>query len=62
MKQTPPPDELVSLSVRVSVKTAALLKEAADADYRPVAAEIRRLIQERVDQYERDQERKDEAA
>lgn len=49
LKQPPQTDDLVSLSVRVKRETAERLKEIADRDYRPVAAEIRRLIQERVD-------------
>ena len=44
-----PDDDLVSLSVRVPRATADRLKAIADREYRPVAAEIRRLIQERVD-------------
>lgn len=40
---------LVSLSVRVTPDLAARLKAVADADFRPVAAELRRMIQERVD-------------
>lgn len=43
-------DDLVSLSVRVPRDTAERLKAIADREFRPVAAEIRRLIQERVDQ------------
>jgi predicted DNA-binding protein len=49
MKQNEPPVNLVSLSVRVPRKTADRLKQIADSEFRPVAAEIRRLIQERVD-------------
>jgi predicted transcriptional regulator len=49
MKQADQPTELISLSVRVPKVTAEKLKEIADREYRPVAAEIRRLIQERVD-------------
>jgi predicted transcriptional regulator len=45
--------ELVSLSVRVPKDTADRLKVIADRSFRPVAAEMRRLIQEHVD---RDQE------
>lgn len=45
---------LVSLSVRVERSTAERLKAIADAEYRPVAAEIRRLIQVRVDEAEAD--------
>lgn len=51
VKQDPIQQELVSLSVRVSKQTADLLKEVADAHYRPVAAEMRRLIEERVEAY-----------
>lgn len=50
MRQDPQPEsDLVSLSVRVPRATAERLKAIADREYRPVAAEIRRLIQERVD-------------
>lgn len=49
MKQIASQPDLVSLSVRVPRETADRLKAIADAEYRPVAAEIRRLIQERVD-------------
>ncbi len=55
MKQNLPVD-LVSLSVRVPRQTADRLKAIADADFRPVAAEIRRLIQERVDQADTDEQ------
>lgn len=48
-KQAALDEELVSLSVRVSPVMARRLKELADAEFRPVAAEIRRLIQERID-------------
>jgi hypothetical protein len=40
--------ELVTLTVRVTRETAAALKRVADREYRPVAAEMRRLIEERV--------------
>lgn len=49
MKQAPQEPDLVSLSVRVPRETADRLKVIADREFRPVAAEIRRLIQERVD-------------
>ena len=49
-KQTALPRPLVSLSVRVPAETADRLKEIAEAEYRPVAAEIRRLIEQRVDE------------
>jgi predicted DNA-binding protein len=39
---------LVGLSVRVPQATAERLKEIADAEYRPVGAEIRRLIEEHI--------------
>jgi predicted DNA-binding protein len=48
-KQTDSSLELISLSVRVPKETADRLKQIADREYRPVAAEIRRLIQERID-------------
>jgi predicted DNA-binding protein len=48
MRQVPQADGLVSLSVRVPRETAAKLKAVADREYRPVAAEMRRLIEERV--------------
>jgi hypothetical protein len=52
MKQgsAPSPDDLVTLTVRVTRNTAARFKAVADAEYRPVAAEIRRLIEERIAQ------------
>lgn len=43
-------DELVAISVRVPRRTAAAFKEIADANYRPVAAELRRLIEARIAQ------------
>jgi len=43
-----PDTGLVTLTVRVSRATADGLKRVADAEYRPVAAEIRRLIEERI--------------
>jgi hypothetical protein len=54
MKQPASEPALVSLSVRVSREYAEGLKEVADAHYRPVAAEMRRLIEERVDAYRRE--------
>lgn len=51
MKQAPQPEELVSLSVRVTEETARLLRESAAAEDRPVAAHIRRLIKQHVDEY-----------
>lgn len=48
MRQPAATSPLVNLSVRVSRETAEALKEIADAEFRPVAAEIRRLIEERV--------------
>lgn len=47
-KQPEPTNGLVTLTVRVTRATADGLKRVADAEYRPVAAEIRRLIEERV--------------
>ena len=48
-KQAPPNDEdLVTLSVRVSRTTADRLKKVADANYRPVAAHMRLLIESDV--------------
>lgn len=56
MKQAPVPEpDLVSLSVRVPRDTADRLKVIADSEFRPVAAEIRRLIQERVDEWPQEQ-------
>jgi hypothetical protein len=53
MKQVHPPDsDLVTLTVRVTRETADGLKRAADAEYRPVAAEMRRLIEERVAEFD----------
>ncbi len=48
MKRSTSAPDLVSLSVRVSRETAEQLKAITDAEYRTVAAEIRRLIEERV--------------
>lgn len=48
-KQTSPTDPLVTLSVRVTRQTARRLREISEASYRPVAAEMRRLIEERVE-------------
>jgi predicted transcriptional regulator len=42
--------DLVTLTVRVSRDTADRLRVIAEAEYRPVAAELRRLIQTRVDE------------
>ena len=42
-------DELVSLSVRITRATYDQFKAIADREFRPVAAEMRRLIQERID-------------
>jgi predicted transcriptional regulator len=49
MKQATSQADLVSLSVRVPRETADKLAELAAAEYRSVAAELRRLIQERVE-------------
>lgn len=46
------PDDLVTLSVRVTRSTADRLKLIADAEYRPVAAEMRRLIEEHIASHE----------
>lgn len=50
MSQIPPnsPQDFVYLSVRVTRETADGIKRVADAEYRPVAAEIRRLVEERI--------------
>lgn len=45
-------DEFVSISVRVTRDLADQFKAVADSEFRPVAAELRRLMQERVDQHE----------
>ena len=45
----PEPGDLVSLSVRVTPAMAAALKEIADREDRPIAAELRRMIRERID-------------
>mgnify|MGYP001077743239 CR=1 FL=1 len=45
----PEPAEMVSLSVRVTPDMAAALKEIADREDRPIAAELRRMIRERID-------------
>lgn len=49
MKQDGKESNLVSLSVRVPRDLAVRFKVVADSEYRPVAAELRRMIQERVD-------------
>lgn len=49
MSQDALDEELVSLSVRVPRATADALTRIAKREYRPVAAELRRLIQEHVD-------------
>lgn len=55
MKQVHPPDQqLVTLSVRLTRDQADRLREVAEAEFRPVAAEMRRLIIERIEQHERD--------
>lgn len=48
MKSATSQPELVSLSVRVPRETAERLKRVAEASYRPMAAELRRLIEEHV--------------
>lgn len=48
MKQIASHPDLVSLSVRVTRQTATRLREIAEAEYRSVAAELRRLAEERV--------------
>jgi predicted DNA-binding protein len=40
----------VTLTVRVTPETAQAIKAVADRCYRPVAAEVRRLIEERIEQ------------
>jgi predicted DNA-binding protein len=49
MKQPPEGADLITLSVRVPRETAERLRVIADREFRPVAAELRRMIQERVD-------------
>lgn len=51
---SPDPD-LVTLSVRVTRETAEDFKRVADSVYRPVAAEMRRLIEERVAEFDADE-------
>jgi predicted DNA-binding protein len=41
--------EMVAISVRVPKATATRLKEIADGEFRPVAAEVRRLIEAHVE-------------
>jgi predicted DNA-binding protein len=41
--------EMVAISVRVPRATADRLKLIADAEFRPVAAEVRRLIEAHVE-------------
>lgn len=40
--------EYASLTVRLSKETAERFKAICDAEYRPVATEMRRLIDERI--------------
>lgn len=42
-------EELITLTVRVSRTTADRFREQAERRYRPVAAEIRRLIEESLE-------------
>ena len=42
--------DLVAISVRVPRETAERLKDIADGEFRPVAAEVRRLIEAHVDE------------
>lgn len=42
--------QFVTLTVRVTRETADAFKDVADRSYRPVAAELRRLIEERIAQ------------
>ncbi len=53
MKQITDTDDrdLVSLSVRVPRATAEGLRLVAESEYRPVAAEIRRLIEQRIAEF-----------
>lgn len=51
-----PAPGLVTLTVRVTRETAEGLKRVAEAEYRPVAAEIRRLIEVRVAESESERE------
>lgn len=51
MKQGQSPEgDLITLSVRVPRETAERFRVIADREFRPVAAELRRMIQERVDE------------
>lgn len=56
MSQGPLEEELVSLSVRVTREMADRLKAIADSEYRPLAAELRRLIQARIDSADDDRQ------
>jgi predicted DNA-binding protein len=49
MKQAPEGADLVPISVRVPRETADRLRVIADREYRSVAAEVRRMIEQRVD-------------
>ncbi len=51
MKHAEEKSNLVSLSVRVEEETAEKLREIADAEFRPVAAELRRLIEGHIRNY-----------
>jgi predicted DNA-binding protein len=53
MNQTPQDTpEFETLSVRLTKDTAAAFKRVAAATYRPTAAELRRLIEERIAEFE----------
>jgi predicted DNA-binding protein len=52
MKRQGTNPELVSISVRVERPIFDRFKELADRDFRPVATEVRRLIQQRIDEAE----------
>jgi hypothetical protein len=49
--------EFETLSVRLTKDTADAFKRVAAAEYRPVAAELRRLIEERIAAFEAELER-----
>ena len=57
---TESPQDFETLSVRLTKDTANAFKRVATAEYRPVAAELRRMIEARIAEFEA--EPKQEAA
>lgn len=57
MKHVSEESNLVSLSVRVDRDTVEAFRKIAEAEFRPMAAELRRLIEDRVQTYPADGDR-----